>query len=259
VVVEAAREARPGTRILAEQDGLYAAWKPPGLPTEPDRSGTASVVHAVAELLGVPPGELHAATRLDVSVSGIVVLGRGPEGARRAAALKAAGRLVRRYVAITARAPEPAAGRWDAPIGRGRRGEPSVGGRDARPANTKYALIASASPLASGVSPALIVARPVTGRTHQIRLHAAGAGAPLLGDVQHGGPRRVILPDGRAVTADRVALHAGRVDVFDPHAPAWSVTAPFPPDLEALWRSLGGDPLAPIRALEQDFPAAARK
>jgi 23S rRNA pseudouridine1911/1915/1917 synthase len=256
IVVEAARAAPAGTAVLSEYEGLYAAFKPAGLPTEPDRGGTASLVHAVASLVGVRPDELHAATRLDAPVSGIVVVACGEAGKRRAAALQAEGALGRRYLALTGAAPEPRAGEWDAPVGRGPRGAPTIGGRDARPARTRYALAASATPLASGAAPVLIVAEPVTGRTHQIRLHAAAARAPLLGDARHGGARRVILRDGRAIAVERVALHAGRIEIAGPAGPSWRVTAPLPEDLANLWVVLGGDPGAPERALEMELDAA---
>jgi len=247
IVVEERREVRRGVRVISEYQSFYAVFKPHGLPTEPDRSGTASALHSVAELLGVPPSVLHAATRLDAQVSGVVVVARGAEASRHCTELKAKGALRRRYLAVASRAVEPAAGTWNAPIGPGRHGVPSLGGRGARDALTRYETLASARPLASSAAPTLLGVEPVTGRPHQIRLHAAGAGAPLLGDVKHGGPRRVVLPDGRALTVERVALHAVQVQVVVEGVPAWTATAPFPDDLATLWAALGGDPAVPAR------------
>jgi 23S rRNA pseudouridine1911/1915/1917 synthase len=248
IVVEAPREVKGGVHVVSEFLSLYAVFKPHGLPTEPDRSGTASVLHSVAEILGVPPSVLHAATRLDAQVSGLVVIARGAEASRYCTELKASGALRRRYLAIASRPVEPATGTWNAPIGSGRKGVPALGGKGARPALTRYETLATARPLASSSSPVLLGVEPVTGRTHQIRLHAAGAGAPLLGDVKHGGPRRVVLPDGRAVTIDRVALHATEVRVVVEEVAAWTVTVPFSDDLAAIWAALGGDPEAPSRS-----------
>ena len=234
IVIEERREARGGVRVVSEYRDLYAVFKPHGLPTEPDRSGTLSALHSVADVLGVPPSVLHAATRLDAQVSGLVVIARGAEAARLCAELKATGALHRRYLALASRAVEPATGTWNAPIGEGR--------RRARDALTRYETLATARPLSSSAAPTLLGVEPVTGRTHQIRLHAAGAGAPLLGDVKHGGPRRVVLPDGRVLVVDRVALHAVQVRVLVGGAPVWTVSAPFPDDLAVLWATLGGDP-----------------
>jgi 23S rRNA pseudouridine955/2504/2580 synthase/23S rRNA pseudouridine1911/1915/1917 synthase len=247
IVVEAPREVRGGVHVVSEYRSLYAVFKPHGLPTEPDRSGTASALHSVAELLGVPPSVLHAATRLDAQVSGLVVVARGAEASRYCTELKATGALRRRYLAVASRAVEPAAGSWSTPIGSGRNGVPALGGPGARAALTRYETLSAARPLASAAAPALLRVEPVTGRTHQIRLHAAGAGAPLLGDVKHGGPRRVVLPDGRALIVDRVALHAAEVQLFAEGATVWTATAPFPDDLVTLWAALGGDAAAPSR------------
>ena len=244
IVVEDARAPASDVEIVSEHRGLYAVSKPAGLPTEPDRSGNASVVHAVARLLRVPPDVLHAATRLDAPVSGVVVVARGMDAARLAAELKARGDLRRRYVALGARAAEPQVGVWDAPVA-----APSRGGRGRLSAATRYAVIATAKALPSAPTPALFAVEPITGRTHQIRLHASGAGAPLLGDVKYGGPRRLVLPDGRTLTVTRVALHSARVEVRAAGVVEWTATAPLASDLAMVWSALGGEPAAVEQAV----------
>jgi 23S rRNA pseudouridine955/2504/2580 synthase len=245
VFVEAARKVAAVVQVVSEFRDLYAVAKPPGLPTEPDRAGTASVLHAVAELMGAPADVFHAATRLDASVSGLVVVARGAEAARFAAALKAEGRLGRRYLAIAGAPPSPAQGRWETKVDTRRRGA-----RRELAALSLYSTVSVAAALPSARAPALLVVEPVTGRTHQIRLHAQAAGAALLGDVKHGGPRRVVLKDGRALVVDRVALHAARIQIKEKGSVLWTVTEPLPADLRALWSALGGDAAAPEAALE---------
>src|SRR6185437_8095413 len=84
---------------------------------------------------------------------------------------------------------------------------------------------------------------PVTGRTHQLRVHAGHARAPLLGDRVYGGPTRLTLPSGRVLALDRIALHAARVtlpaDILD--AP---IDSPIPTALRDAWLALGGDDAA---------------
>ena len=87
---------------------------------------------------------------------------------------------------------------------------------------------------------ALLAVEPQTGRTHQIRVHASHAGAPLLGDRDYGGAARVTLAGGRTVALARIALHAARVSVPDAHGQPLVAAAPRPPGADArmdgAWR-----------------------
>jgi 23S rRNA-/tRNA-specific pseudouridylate synthase len=93
-------------------------------------------------------------------------------------------------------------------------------------------------------SAALLLLSPLTGRTHQLRVHVARAGVPLLGDRHYGGPMRCTLPTGQVVRAGRVMLHCARVrlpkigEAAD--AGKLSVDAPIPDDFRAVWLALGG-------------------
>jgi 23S rRNA pseudouridine955/2504/2580 synthase/23S rRNA pseudouridine1911/1915/1917 synthase len=124
-----------------------------------------------------------------------------------------------------------------------------VNGKDATNAETLYRTIA-VSPLGA----ALLALSPVTGRTHQIRVHASHAGAPLLGDRTYGGPTRQSLPSGRVLDLARIALHCARVTVPARSGPRAIVAeAPVPAELRDVWAALGGDPGAWDTALECTF------
>jgi 23S rRNA pseudouridine1911/1915/1917 synthase len=83
---------------------------------------------------------------------------------------------------------------------------------------------------------ALVEARPETGRTHQIRVHLAHLGAPLLGDARYGGPRRV-----GELSVPRVMLHARRLALAHPVTGTPIVfEAPVPADLRAVAEALLG-------------------
>jgi 23S rRNA pseudouridine1911/1915/1917 synthase len=256
VVVQAPQDAVHEVTVLSEWEGVYAVSKPAGVPTEPDRRGGASVVRLVAPLIGAPASVLHAATRLDAQVSGVVLIARGGEAHRRVAALKEAGELHRRYVALASHAVVPPVGVWDAPIGAGPRGRRVAFGRDAEVARTRYRFRGCAPPDPELALAAFAVLEPVTGRTHQLRVHAATAGAPLLGDVTYGGPRRLVQPDGQVIALDRVALHAASVSVVVAGKVEWSVRAPHPADLVRLWVRLGGPAAVFDEALVPGDPAA---
>ncbi len=238
-VVDVAEPRGPGpeVRVLLRTDDLVAVDKPAGVPTIADHGGGAHALVAVtARALGLDPSALHPTSRLDRDVSGVVVLALTAGAATRLAGARARGSYARRYVAIAARTPEPRAGTWSDPIGRA--ADPrhrAVDGRDAVAASTRYATCAAA---AGGE--ALLALAPVTGRTHQIRVHAAHAGAPLIGDRVYGGPARVTLPGGRVLQPRRVALHAARVTVPDASGAPLSIEAPVPDELRSLWAALGG-------------------
>jgi 23S rRNA pseudouridine1911/1915/1917 synthase len=228
-------------RILFHDDDLVAADKPTGIPTIADHAGSAhALVAAVARALGVDEARVHPTSRLDRDVSGVVVFALTPAAAERMLRARREGAYDRRYVALATRAPHPDRGTWDAPVGRAR--DPrlrAVGGRDPVVATTRFAVTAS---VASGV--AMLAVAPVTGRTHQIRVHASHAGSPLLGDRSYGGPTRVTLPTGRVLEPRRIALHAARVVVPGADGAARTLVSPIPAELLALWTALGGEPSA---------------
>jgi 23S rRNA-/tRNA-specific pseudouridylate synthase len=203
--------------LLGEIAGLVAVEKPPQLPTEPDRVGNASVRAALATELGVDETELHAVSRLDVGVSGVVLFARGAHAKKEAARLRERGEIQRQYCAIAGRAPAPASGRWQQSI-------------EGKSAVTEYRTLAEVD-----AGPALLALSPVTGRKHQLRIHASAAGVPLLGDRLHGGAVRLVLASGAVIEPPRLSLHAHSVVIGKER-----ITARVPEDLAELWRLLGG-------------------
>jgi 23S rRNA-/tRNA-specific pseudouridylate synthase len=97
----------------------------------------------------------------------------------------------------------------------------------------------------------MLALEPVTGRTHQLRVHAAHANLPLLGDRSYGGPMRETMSDGRVLRFDRIALHAARVALRGDES--LILSAPVPVRLRAWWDALGGDPSAWDQALAHVF------
>jgi len=213
--------------ILASTGDLVAADKPAGIPTIPDHAGGAhSLLARVARTVGVEVSDLHPTSRLDSGVSGVVVFTRTKAARDRLARARSAGAYHRRYVAISASAPAPERGAWDTPV-------------KGVPARSLYAVVARAP---AGQS--VLAVAPQTGRTHQIRVHASGAGAPLLGDRAYGGPTRVTLGTGRVLEPGRIALHAARVVVPGADGQPVIISSPVPAELLSLWSALGGDAAA---------------
>ncbi|MDP9000203.1 MAG: RluA family pseudouridine synthase [Myxococcota bacterium] len=227
--------------VLAQTRDLIAVDKPAGISTIADHAGAAhTLVALVARRLGRREAEIHPTSRLDRDVSGVVVFACTPAAARRLKDARKAGTYQRHYVAIAASTPSDERGTWNAPIGRAAHPRlRAVAGRDAIDAQTHYVVCARAR---SGA--ALVSLAPVTGRTHQIRLHAAHANAPLIGDRAYGGPTRLTLANGRVVEPRRIALHAALVVVPDERGAPLAVKSAIPSALVDLWSTLGGDAAA---------------
>jgi 23S rRNA pseudouridine1911/1915/1917 synthase len=214
-------------RLLYADADVAAVDKPAGVPSQPTlTTDRGTLPELVSALLGSPVTLVH---RLDRDTSGVTVFARTPAAAAALAAAFRDGTPEKTYLALCARAPAPRDGRTDAPLGKdpGRAGLRRVDPRG-DPAATRYRTLREA-PLA-----ALVEARPETGRTHQIRVHLAHLGAPLLGDARYGGPRRV-----GELSVPRVLLHARRLELAHPRTGARLVLdAAVPDDFLAIERAL---------------------
>jgi len=234
---EAGRGAAPPpplerSRLVFADEHLCAVDKPALVPAQATlTSDRGALPELVAALLGSPVTLVH---RLDRETSGVTVLARSRQAAAALAEAFRIGAVEKTYLALTARVPRPPAGRVDAPLGR----DPARLGRRAvlaggEPAFTRYATVREGP---SGA--ALVECRPETGRTHQIRVHLAHLGAPLLGDHRYGGPRRVL-----ETAVERVMLHALRIELAHPATGARLVLeAPPPPDFLEVERALAPAP-----------------
>ncbi len=207
--------------------------KPAGLPVDPPRDGALSVQnHLVALMLGYRewPLPVH---RLDRDTSGCLMLGRSAKAHKRLALAFEAGLVAKRYLAVLDGVPQGAmvggamvgeGGTIDLPLAKtssaeaGWRIVPGAGLKGAKVARTAWTLIAIAD------GRALVELRPETGRTHQLRVHAAsGLGLPIVGDAVYG-----------AAHAGGLMLHAADLALERPGKPRIAAHAPFPPRFAAL-------------------------
>jgi 23S rRNA pseudouridine1911/1915/1917 synthase len=181
------------------------------------------------------PGIVH---RIDKDTSGLLVVAKTDVAHEGLAKQFSAHSIDRRYLAIVNGTPNAGQGTIDAPLARSsanRKKIAVVGEGRGKRAVTHWKLLQRLS------DAAVVECRLETGRTHQIRVHAAHAGSPLIGDGAYGGPKRLVLPGGRVLEPRRIALHAARVAVPDARGGSIVVESRVPEGLVALWSSLGGD------------------
>jgi 23S rRNA pseudouridine1911/1915/1917 synthase len=217
-----APEPSPDLGIAYEDEHLLVVDKPAGVVVHPAAGhATGTLVQALAGRTagGDPerPGIVH---RLDRGTSGLMVVARTDEayeGLRRLVKRRA---VEREYLALVRGRPRSRSGRIEAPIGRDRR-DPTRRSLDSdspKDAVTHFEVVELLP------AHALLRVRLETGRTHQIRVHAAAIGLPVAGDPVYGAPE----PD-----LDRQFLHAARLAFVHPvTGEAVEVSSPLPPDLE---------------------------
>lgn len=233
-VLPATRERRVGKillKVLYEDHDLIAVDKPPGMIVIPSAESVApTVVDAVRAYLrrrhptaqGTYARALH---RLDRGTSGVLLLAKSRDGERIIAQFKRH-TIHREYVALVHGAVEKAAGTIQLPLAKGRfgHGRKVAAMTEGKPAVTRFTVTERTTKASA------LQVRVETGRTHQIRVHCAAIGHPLIGDVLYGPSRGAgMLPMGR------VALHATRLKFAHPVTGAVvDVRSPLPKDLERL-------------------------
>jgi len=224
--------------IIYQDDDLVAINKPPGLvahPTATLRTGT--VVNALLGRMPLSkertqdpsdeayrPGIVH---RLDKDTSGVMVVAKNDAAHRHLSHSFKKRFAEKEYVAIVVGEVEDGVA-VDAAIGRHpvRRQSMTVGGENPKSASTQFLVLARLK------GHTLVKARPHSGRTHQIRVHLAYLGTPILGDELYGSASPAI---------GRQALHAYRLSVPHPRDDqAVTFSAQVPLDMVEAWLRLGG-------------------
>ena len=179
--------------ILYEDEHILAVDKPAGMLIHPSRSkntGTlANFVLGYYEKTGQTCA-FHPLTRLDRDTFGVVLLAKNSH----ISALLQAGDLQKTYHAVTFGGPDEDAGVIDAPIAR--KPLPSLLREireDGKPSVTEYEVLERNGKLCK------LKLRPITGRTHQLRLHCAYMGYPILGDPQYGSAESTAFSDSLGI------------------------------------------------------------
>ena len=212
----------PPLVVLAATPDWIAVDKPPGVPVVRERHGEAETLYDRA--LRQEGDILFLVHRLDRDTSGVLLFARTQEAQREISSAFLEGRVRKEYLALVDGVPDDDSGRIAAPIAEGRKGRMRVetGGK---PSATRWRV------LERFPRHAWLACAPETGRTHQIRVHLAHLGFPIVADPLYG------ARDADAPVAPRLALHAHAIEF--PLGAGWQrVEAPDPADLRTALEAL---------------------
>lgn len=213
-------------KIIYEDDHLIVVNKPAGLPVLPDgwEKNSTYLVKQLEERLG----KVFIVHRLDKITSGVMVFARNAETHRALNIQFENHEAQKTYHALLEGNPK-----WDEKIAKhplranvGHKHRTMVDNKNGKPSETRFRVIKRYP------ASALIEAKPMTGRTHQIRVHAYALGHPLLGDTLYGAQTTSGIP--------RAMLHAQALSFIHPATDETvKFSAPHPADFEEIIKSFG--------------------
>jgi 23S rRNA pseudouridine1911/1915/1917 synthase len=223
--------------ILFEDNHCLAVNKPAGVPSQADESGAETLVDLAGGYLKnryAKPGNVYVGLvhRLDRPTSGVVLLARTSKAASRLASQFRDGAVSKLYWAIVEGAPPEDQGVWTDRLEKDRSTNRtrSLSGSEegGKPAEVAFRV------LERRPGAAWLELRPLTGRSHQLRVQLASRGLPIMGDVRYGARIRIQAADG----VGRIALHARALRFTHPtRGEGIEVEAPVPADWPEPWRS----------------------
>lgn len=192
--------------LVFQHPDFYVLNKPAGAPMHAN-DDERSVVHQLAAQTGETLYPVH---RLDTPTSGALLIARNPAAAAGLSALFAERTITKFYLAVAAGKPNKKQGLISGDMDKVRRGNWRLLRTQNSPAQTRF--------ISYSLEPGIryYILRPLTGRTHQLRVALKSLGAPICGDTRYGG-----------APAEHLQLHAWQLR-FDYQGQHFAVTAPLP-------------------------------
>ncbi|WP_347303337.1 RluA family pseudouridine synthase [Croceibacterium sp. TMG7-5b_MA50] len=229
------QRAEAAAMLITRTDAALVLNKPPGLATQGGtgmRQHVDGLLDAYADDGAPRPRLVH---RLDKDTSGVLLVARTP-GSAAFFSKRFSGRSARKiYWALVIGVPEVSEGFIDAPISK----QPGTGGEKmhvdeegGQASRTRYRVVDRA-----GNRAAWVELQPLTGRTHQLRVHMAAIGHPIVGDGKYGGPAAFLT----GAVSRKMHLHARRLIIDAPGGGKLDVTADLPEHFAASMTYLGFD------------------
>ena len=226
--------------VLYMDKQLFVLNKPSGLATQGGSALKEHVDGMLDQLTYEKTTRPKLVHRLDRDTSGVLMIARTAQTAAGLGVALASRDASKVYWALVKGVPAEKQGLIKAALGKeGTRGQDErMAIQDEDEEGAKFALTEYVVMGQAGQEYAWVAARPVTGRTHQIRVHLASLGTPIIGDFKYGGTDS----RGRGAIADKLHLHARSIDIGRPDGGRLQVTAPLSPHMEKSWELLGFDP-----------------
>ncbi len=230
--------------IVYEDEDVVVVDKPAGMVVHVGagvKSGTLvnALLHHIRSLSSMGgdlrPGIVH---RLDRMTSGLVIVAKNDFAHRQLSADFKARAVHKTYTALVHGHVADEKGEIRRPVGRDpvRRVRMKAGGLGAREAATRYRVARRFSRFT------LLEAEPLTGRTHQIRVHFSALGHPIVGDTLYGAPSRLNFGAGERETLRRNFLHASALEFQHPRThQTLSLQSPLPPELKEFLEIIKGN------------------
>lgn len=225
--------------IIYDDGDIIAINKPSGIPTQgggKEKRHIDGMLEALKNSEHVKPKLIH---RLDKDTSGVMLLARNNDTIRHLGRQFKNRKVEKYYVALTSPAPELNEGTVSAPIGKVKgehKDKMVIDEESTKNAITDFKVIQKASK-----EVALVAFKPLTGRTHQIRVHASDVlAAPIIGDKKYKG----LITDGQELELEnRLHLHACliRLKPYEDSNKILELTAPLSEGLKNSWKAFGFD------------------
>ena len=231
-----AQIAQADSMVITQDRAAIVLNKPPGLATQ-GGSGTFEHVDGLLDAFAQDGPRPRLVHRLDKDTSGVLLIARTP-GSASYFSKRFSGRTARKiYWALVAGVPSVEDGLIDLPLAK----QPGTGGEKmmvdqselGQTARTRYRVLDRA-----GNSTAWVELQPLTGRTHQLRVHMAAIGHPIVGDGKYGGPDAFLSGS----ISRKMHLHARRLIIDHPDGAPLDVVAELPEHFANSMVQLGFDP-----------------
>jgi 23S rRNA pseudouridine955/2504/2580 synthase len=221
--------------VMHRDDACIVLNKPPGLATQGGSGTFKHVDRLLSALMFDRSDKPRLVHRLDKDTSGVLLLARSAKSAAFFSEHFRGRTAAKLYWALVVGVPDIAEGTITAPLAK----QPGTGGekmhvdtREGQSAKTQYRMVERA-----GNSAAWLEMKPLTGRTHQLRVHAKTIGHPIVGDAKYGGVE-AFLTGG---ISRKMHLHAHRLVIPHPNGKLLDIKAPMPQHMKDSWKMLGFD------------------